>query len=164
MKDPDRRRRKVLFLCTHNSARSILAEYLLRSMDPRFETWSAGAEPSGRVHPMAVKVLRDAYGIDAAGARSQSWEAVKDIDFDVVITVCDHARDTCPLVPDSPAIQAHWGSPDPARARGSEGQVEAAFLRVAGEIRQRLERFCALPFESLERADLARRIRALGGV
>lgn len=155
-------KRKVLFLCTGNSARSILAEYLLRSMDPRFETWSAGAEPTGRVHPMAFQVLRDAYGIEAVGARSKSWEAVQDVDFDVVITVCDHARDTCPLVPSGPAIQAHWGSPDPARVRGNDTEVEAAFRRVADELRQRLERFCALPFEGLERDELAQRIRALG--
>ncbi len=159
----DRDKRKVLFLCTGNSARSILAEYLLRSMDPRFETWSAGAEPTGRVHPMASKVLRDAYGIDVAGARSKSWEAVEDVDFDVVITVCEHARNTCPLLPSSPAIQAFWGSPDPAGARGSDAEVEAAFRRVADEIHQRLESFCALPFDSLERKELARRIRAIGG-
>ena len=185
----DSEKRKVLFLCTGNSARSILGEYLLRAMDPRFTTWSAGAEPTGRVHPMALKVLRDAYGIDAAGARSKSWEAVADVDFDVlreeygidasnatsksweavadvdfdvVITVCDHARDTCPLVPSGPAVQAHWGSPDPAAARGSEAEVEAAFRRVAAEIHGRLERFCALPFETGGRDELARRIRALG--
>lgn len=156
----NREKCKVLFLCTGNSARSILAEYLLRAMDPRFETWSAGAEPTGRVHPMAFQVLRDAYGIDATGARSKSWEAVQDVDFDVVITVCDHARDACPLVPSTPAIQAHWGSPDPARQHGSD--AEAAFRRVASEIHGRLLDFCALPFEGLERDELAQRIRALG--
>ena len=157
----DRDRLKVLFLCTHNSARSILAEYLLRALDSRFETWSAGAEPSGRVHPMALEVLREEYGIDAAGARSKSWEAVRDVDFDVVITVCDHARDTCPILPASPAIQAHWGSPDPASA--ADDEAEAAFRRVAAQIQRRLERFCELPFHRLERAELAARIRAIGG-
>jgi len=159
----DRDKRKVLFLCTGNSARSILAEYLLRSMDPRFETWSAGAEPTGKVHPAALRVLHEAHGIDASGARSKSWEAVKDVDFDVVITVCDHARDACPLVSTGPAIQAHWGSLDPAREGGGGARVEAAFRRVAAEIHQRLERFCALPFEDLEREELAQRIRDVGG-
>ncbi len=155
---------KVLFLCTGNSARSILGEYLLRSMDPRFEVWSAGAEPTGKVHPMAIQVLREAYGIDASRARSKSWEAVKDVDFDVVITVCDHARDTCPILPGSPAIQAHWGSPDPARA-GDE--AEAMFREVATQIYRRLERFCALPLASASlrgdvRAELTARIGRIG--
>ncbi len=156
----DHGKRKVLFLCTGNSARSILGEYLLRSMDSRFETWSAGAEPTGKVHPMAVQVLRDAYRIDATGAESKSWQAVADVDFDIVITVCDHARDTCPILPGSPAIQAHWGSEDPARASGDS--AEAAFRRVAAEIHRRLERFCALPFDQLEREELAGRLRRIG--
>ncbi len=153
---------KVLFLCTGNSARSILGEYLLRSMDARFEVWSAGAEPTGKVHPMALEVLRDAYDVDAGDATSKSWEAVKDVDFDIVITVCDHARDTCPILPGSPAIQAHWGSPDPARA--TDAEAEAMFRQVAAQIHRRLERFCALPFERLvvERAELAARLRAIG--
>ncbi len=160
---------KVLFLCTGNSARSILGEYLLRSMDPRFEVWSAGAEPTGKVHPVAIQVLRDAYGIDAGDASSKSWQAVQDIDFDIVITVCGHARDTCPDLPKSPAIQAHWGSPDPAAA--AAGEAEAVFRRVAAQIHRRLERFCSLPCERLlasgplrgdERAELAERIGRIG--
>ncbi len=150
------RKCKVLFLCTGNSARSILGEFLLRSMDSRFETYSAGAEPTGEVHPMALKVLRDVYDVDAAGAESKSWQAVAGVDFDVVITVCDHARDTCPILPGSSAILAHWGSEDPARASGDEAaavfrqKTEAAFRRVAAEIYRRLERFCALPWERLD--------------
>ncbi len=161
-------KRKVLFLCTGNSARSILGEYLLRSMDPRFETWSAGADPTGKVHPMAVQVLREVYGVDATGAESKSWQVVKDVDFDVVITVCDHARDTCPILPGSSAILAHWGSEDPARASSGEAEAafrretEAAFRRVAAEIHDRLERFCALPFDQLEGDELADRVRHIG--
>ncbi len=167
----DDQKHRVLFLCTGNSARSILGEYLLRSMDPRFEAWSAGAEPTGKVHPMALQVLRDAYGIDASGAESKSWEAVQEVDFDVVITVCGHARDTCPGLPESPAIQAHWGSPDPAEADGHE--AEAVFRQVAAQIHRRLERFCALPLEGLlasaplrgdERAELAARIGRIGNL
>ena len=85
-------------------------------MDSRFETYSAGADPTGKVHPMAHRVLRDVYDIDSADAESKSWASLQHVDFDVVITVCDHARDTCPLVPRSRAIQAHWGSPDLRRA------------------------------------------------
>ncbi len=164
----DRDKRKVLFLCTGNSARSILGEYLLRFMDPRFETWSAGAEPTGRVHPMALEVLHEVYGIDAGDAESKSWQAVAEVDFDVVITVCDHARDTCPIVPGSPAIVAHWGSQDPAQAEGAETEAafrretKAAFRRVAAEIHGRLERFCALPFERLGRQGLTDRLRRIG--
>ena len=157
----DNDKRKVLFLCTGNSARSILGEYLLRSMDTRFETWSAGAEPTGRVHPMALSVLREVYRIDAGGAESKSWEAVREVDFDVVITVCDHARDTCPMLPGSSAILVHWGSEDPARA--SSDEAEAIFRRVAAEIRSRLERFCALPWGDLDRAQLTERLRQIGG-
>ncbi len=156
----DQRKRKVLFLCTGNSARSILGEYLLRSMDPRFQTYSAGAEPTGKVHPMAIQVLREAYGIDASGAFSKSWEAVADVDLDIVITVCDHARDTCPIVPTSSAVQAHWGSPDPAKA--SEAEAEAAFRRVAAEIRHRLKQFCALPWENLEGNAWVEQLRHIG--
>ena len=156
----DLKKHKVLFLCTGNSARSILGEYLLRAMDPRFETFSAGAEPTGRVHPMALQVLREVYDIDAGDAASKSWQTVADVDFDVVITVCDHARDTCPILPGSTALQAHWGSPDPARAEGDE--AETAFRRVAAQIHRRLERFCALLWERLERGELAEQLRRIG--
>ena len=152
-------KRKVLFLCTGNSARSILAEYLLRSMDRRFDSRSAGAEPSGRVHPMALAVLRDVYGIDTRDAGSKSW-TVFDDDFDFVITVCDHARDTCPRWPGSSAIRAHWGLPDPAKA--DEASAEQAFRRVAEEIHDRVRRFCALPFDQLKGKELSERIARIG--
>ncbi len=153
---------KVLFLCTGNSARSILGEYLLRSMDERFETFSAGAAPTGQVHPMALKVLRHAYGIDAGDASSKSFDAFADAGLDIVITVCDHARDTCPILPSSSAIQAHWGSPDPAAAQGSDAEVEAVFRQVAGQIQQRIASFLTLPFDQLDRDQLAARLRAIG--
>ena len=155
-------KRKVLFLCTGNSARSILAEYLLRSMDSRFESFSAGAEPTGRVHPVAIEVLENVYGIDATDSASKSWTAFDDVDFDVVITVCDHARDTCPLWPGSSAIIAHWSSPDPAAAQGDSARVERAFRRVAEQIHHRLERFCALPFGRSTIAELAEEIQRIG--
>lgn len=152
---------KILFLCTGNSARSILAEYLLRAMDPRFAVYSAGAQPTGKVHPMALSVLREAYGVDARGARSKSLRELDGIDFDVVITVCDHARDSCPVPPGTTAIHAHWSSPDPAR---SGAEAERAFRRVARQIHHRLKLFCGLPFASGPFAadGLGKRIRDIG--
>src|SRR6185295_6236999 len=111
---------KMLFLCTGNSARSILAEYLLRKLEPRrFATYSAGAQPTGTVNPLAGRVLRENYGIDASDARSKSWEEYKGMELDFVITVCDHARESCPIWPGQPIV-AHWGMEDPAAATGDE--------------------------------------------
>jgi arsenate reductase (thioredoxin) len=122
---------EVLFRCTGNSARSIFAEYLLRRKGrDRFEVFSAGAEPTGRVNPLALKVLRDNYGIDADDARSKSWEEFKNVQFDFVITVCDIARETCPVWPGQPII-AHWGLPDPALAEGSDEEKLRQFQRAA---------------------------------
>ena len=94
---------KILFLCTGNSARSILAEYFLRRLDPvHFETFSAGADPRGRVNPYVLELLSDGYHIDASAARSKSWNEYRDIKFDFVITVCDNARESCPVWPGQP--------------------------------------------------------------
>ncbi len=132
---------KVLFLCTGNSARSIFGEYLLRrAADDRFEVHSAGASPTGRVNPFAIRVLKDIYDVDATSARSKSWEEFGDIDFDFVITVCDNARDSCPVWPGHPAV-LHWSLPDPALAEGSDAEVYDTFKQVASEIEQRVERF-----------------------
>ncbi|MEM7354260.1 MAG: arsenate reductase ArsC [Acidobacteriota bacterium] len=159
----DRGQLEVLFLCTGNSARSILGEYLLRSMDPRVATYSAGAAPTGKVHPMAQHVLLQDYGIDASQAASKSWETLAEVDLDLVITVCDHARDTCPLWPGKPTVVVHWGSPDPAAVTGSEQEVEEAFRRVAQQIHGRLERFCALPYDSMLREQWIHQLQAIGG-
>ena len=158
----DRGQLQVLFLCTGNSARSILAEFLLRSMDRRFAAYSAGAAPTGVVHPMARRVLREVYGIDAASAASKSWEDLADVDFDLVVTVCDHARDTCPLWPGKPAIVVHWGSPDPAAQAGGDAEVEAAFRRVARQIHGRLQRLCASPVGQPDRAAWLSRLQEIG--
>ena len=129
---------KVLFLCTGNSARSILAEYLLRSMDPRFETYSAGSHPKGEVHPLALRVLRESYGIDAGDARSKSWEELRDVNFDRVITVCDNARQSCPIWPGK-AVMSHWGLDDPAAVEGPEEEKLRAFEETARLLQDRLE-------------------------
>lgn len=136
--------RKVLFLCTGNSARSIFGEYLLRRAGgERFEVYSAGASPTGKVNPFAIRVLNDVYDVDASSARSKSWEEFGDTEFDFVITVCDNARDTCPVWPGHPNV-LHWSLPDPALAAGSDAEIYDTFKKVASDIEQRLERFISI--------------------
>lgn len=133
--------RKVLFLCTGNSARSIFGEYLLRRAGgERFEVHSAGAAPAGKVNPFAIRVLKEVYDIDASAARSKSWEEFAGTEFDFVITVCDNARDTCPVWPGRPR-RYHWSLPDPAMAQGSDADIYETFKRVAAEIVHRVEQF-----------------------
>ena len=140
---------KVLILCTGNSARSILGEYLLRAKGKgRFEVFSAGSHPTGRVNPLAVRTLAEKYNLDASGARSKSWDEFKDVKFDFVITVCDNAREACPLWPGQPMI-AHWGSPDPAGATGTEDEKYRFFVSVASQIARRVDLFCAFPDDKL---------------
>lgn len=131
---------RILFLCTGNSARSILAEYLLRRLDARFETYSAGSNPKGEVHPLALQVLRDVYDIDASDARSKSWGELRNQDFDHVITVCDNARQSCPIWPGK-AIVSHWSLDDPAAVEGTEEEKLRAFQETARLLCDRLEAF-----------------------
>jgi len=153
---------KLLFLCTGNSARSILAEFLLRRLAPeRFQVFSAGARPTGVVNPLAVKLLDERFGVDARSARSKSWSEFGDTRFDFVITVCDQARESCPAWPGQPVI-AHWGSEDPAAVEGDPASKERAFLRVALQIQHRLSLLVALPLEKLERLRLEKAVREIG--
>ncbi|HEX2860686.1 MAG TPA: arsenate reductase ArsC [Lacunisphaera sp.] len=155
MKNPPHR---VLILCTGNSARSVLAEYLLREKSRgRFAVESAGSHPTGRVNPLAVRVLREKYGLEAGAARSKSWDEFRGTEFDLVITVCDHARETCPVWPGRPVL-AHWGSPDPAAAQGSEEEKYRAFVNVASQIARRVELFCALPDDQLRNVATVRAV------
>lgn len=145
---------KVLFLCTGNSARSIFGEYLLRrSGGDRFQTYSAGSFPTGKVNPFAIRVLKDFYHVDASQARSKSWEEFGDLEFDFVITVCDNARESCPVWPGQPIV-AHWGVPDPAEAQGSDEEKLRQFKQAALVLAHRIELFCALPIEKLDRLKL----------
>lgn len=140
---------KILFLCTGNSARSILAEYILRKRDPiRFASFSAGASPSGEPHPIALKILKEQFHVDPSEARSKSWDEFKGERFDIVITVCDNARETCPVWPGQPIV-AHWGSPDPAAFVGSKDETYRFFKDVAIQISRRIDLLTALPFEKL---------------
>jgi arsenate reductase len=153
---------KFLFLCTGNSARSILGEYLLRRLGgARFQVFSAGSFPTGKVNPLAVQVLKDVYNIDAADARSKSWEEIKDVEFDFVVTVCDNARESCPVWPGQPIV-AHWSSPDPAAIEGSDAEKNEAFKDVAFQINRRLQLLTSLPLDKLDRLKLTAAIQEIG--
>jgi protein-tyrosine-phosphatase len=153
---------KVLFLCTGNSARSILAEYLLRRLDRRrFEPYSAGSQPRGEVHPLALRVLQKVYKIDASDARSKSWEELRGTGFDFVITVCDNARESCPIWPGQPIV-AHWGMDDPAAVEGTPEEKLLAFKETARLLYRRLDLFCNLPLEKLDRLRLEQSVRQIG--
>jgi arsenate reductase (thioredoxin) len=140
---------RVLFLCTRNGDRSIFAEYFLRTMGGEsFEVYSGGESPSGEVHPLALKILREAFKIDTAGACSKSWHTFADIHFDFVITVCDDARERSPVFPGTP-VTAHWSIADPMAVEGSEEEKYNAFLQAAFQVRRRIELFNSLPMEKL---------------
>jgi arsenate reductase len=133
---------RVLFLCTHNSARSQMAEGILRQMaGDQVEVHSAGTEVT-RVHPLAIKTM-EARDIDISGHRSKHLEEFLGQQFDYVITVCDNARETCPIFPGAPE-RIHWSIPDPSAVQGDETQREAAFQRAADELLTRIRYLLAL--------------------
>jgi len=154
----------VLFLCTGNSARSILGEVLMNHDGAgRFRAYSAGSQPKGSVHPMAIEVL-SGLGFDTHGLASKSWDVFSGPDapvFDFIFTVCDNAAgETCPIWPGHP-MTAHWGIEDPAAVEG-EGQ-RAAFFDALRYLRRRIELFLALPIESLDAMAMARKLKDIGG-
>ena len=156
----------VLFLCTHNSARSILAEALLNHLGQgRFKAYSAGSSPRDKQqpHPLALETLAQA-GISTEGLCSKSWDAFAQPDaphMDLVITVCDNAAgEVCPFWPGQPAT-AHWGYADPSAGDGHEAQKREAFRQTLHLIRQRLEIFVNLPQASLVKPDIERIAREL---
>lgn len=130
---------RVLFLCTGNSARSQMAQALLRELGGEaYEVDSAGTRPAERVHPLAVAEMAD-RGIDITAARPRHLDDLPDLDYDLVITVCDRAREECPYLPG--ARMLHWGFPDPAAAEGDEAERRRVFNRVAADIERRLRHF-----------------------
>jgi arsenate reductase len=156
----------VLFLCTGNSARSILVESLLAHWGKgRFRAFSAGSFPKGAVHPLALDLLRS-LRLPAEGMRSKSWNEFATPDspvMDFVFTVCDQAAgEVCPIWPGQP-ITAHWGVPDPAAAEGSEQQRMAAFRDAYRRLEARIKLFVALPMDKLGRLALKREIDEIGG-
>ncbi|CAA9324904.1 MAG: Arsenate reductase thioredoxin-coupled [uncultured Microvirga sp.] len=155
----------VLFLCTGNTARSILAEGILRHDGAgRFDAYSAGSHPKGMVNPFALKVL-DRYGYRSSGLRSKSWHefaATGAPAMDFVFTVCDGAAgEPCPLWPGQP-ITAHWGIEDPAAVEGSDIEKERAFVQSFKYMKNRIGAFLALPMASLDDASLRTRLRDIG--
>lgn len=150
----------VLFLCTGNSARSILAEAILNKVgEGRFRAWSAGSFPKGEVHPGALRLL-EARGYPTEGLRSKSWDEFARPgapEFDLIITVCDNAAgEVCPVWPGHPAT-AHWGLPDPAAVEGDEAAVDRAFADVHRQLYARLTLLAALNVEALDRLALKTR-------
>jgi arsenate reductase len=134
-------KKRVLFVCTGNSARSQMAEGFVRQfLGHRWVARSAGTAPAGYVHPMAIQVMAE-LGIDISTHRSKAVSEFRDADFDLVITVCDHAAKTCPLWLGRGQV-VHMGFPDPAQATGTEGERLAIFRQVRGDIRHKL--FCYL--------------------
>jgi arsenate reductase len=153
---------RVLFLCTGNSARSVFAEYFLKRLGGRrFESYSAGASPTGVVNPVALKVLRERFNIDASDARSKSWDEFREMKFDFVITVCDRARETCPVWPGQPIV-AHWGVDDPAAFVGPPEARERFFNNVALTLYSRLQIFTSLPVQQLSRLRLEQLTKEIG--
>jgi arsenate reductase len=134
------KRKRVLFLCTGNSCRSQMAEGLLRSLGgDRFEVHSAGSKPAGYVHPMAIEAMREVQ-LDLTGATSKSLTQFDGQSFDYVVTVCDNAKEDCPVFP-AVAKMVHWSFDDPASATGNDEQKMRVFRRVRDEIRHRVRRF-----------------------
>lgn len=155
----------ILFLCTGNSARSIMAEVLMNHLGKgRFRAYSAGSHPVGQVNPLALAVL-SANGLPIEGLRSKNWNEFAHPEaprMDFVVTVCDKAAgEMCPVWPGQP-MTAHWGFADPAAATGTETERRRMFEKVYLEIARRLELMLALPLDKLDRLALERRMRELG--
>jgi len=155
----------VLFLCTANSARSLIAEAILAHLGKgRFRAFSAGSRPGSTPHPRAMTILANA-GHDVSALRSKSWDefaAPSAPEMDFIITVCDDAAgETCPVWPGRPAT-AHWGIPDPARATGTEAEKALAFDEAYRMLERRITLFLSLPIASLDKLSLHKRLSDIG--
>lgn len=155
----------VLFLCTGNSARSVMAEAILNKQGAgQFNAFSAGSQPKGQVHLRTLELLQG-LGYDTSGLRSKSWNefarpGAPALDF--IFTVCDNAAgESCPIWPGKP-MTAHWGIPDPAEAVGSDAQVTLAFREAYAMLQRRIELFTALPFDRLDEMTIGARLRDIG--
>lgn len=152
---------RVLFLCTGNSARSQIAEALLTTKrDPRLEAGSAGTAPAPRVNPFAIEELKR-RGIDWSHARPRTVDDAMKERWDIVITVCDSARESCPVFPGRP-VTAHWGVPDPAAVIGDDLTRRRAFQEAALVLGRRIDLLVALPLERLEALALSQKLKAIG--
>lgn len=155
----------VLFLCTGNSARSILAEAMLNKLgEGRFQAFSAGSQPKNEPHPMALQTLRES-DYPTGGLRSKSWDEFAGADapvMDFVFTVCDNAAgEACPYWPGQP-VTAHWGIEDPAAVEGTDLERKTAFVTAQRYLKNRIAAFVALPMASLDQVSLTSRVREIG--
>jgi len=155
----------VLFLCTGNSARSIIAEAILNKVGAgNFRAYSAGSQPKGKVNPHTIRLLQN-LGYDTSGYRSKSWDEFAKTgqpEFDFVFTVCDSAAaEACPVWPGHPAT-AHWGIPDPAEARGTPAEIALAFEDAYRMLNQRIAVFTALPLRSIDALSLQSKLHEIG--
>jgi arsenate reductase len=147
----------VLFLCTGNSARSQMAEALMnRKAQGKFVASSAGSHPASLVNPLAIEALR-AVGIDWAGHEPRGFDSLVGKKFDFVITVCNNAKEACPVLPGHP-VHAHWGMEDPAEADGSDVEKSRAFVAARALLSRRIDLMLALPIEKLKRVTVGRRL------
>jgi protein-tyrosine-phosphatase len=151
----------VLFLCTGNSARSILAEAILNDEGGgQFQAYSAGSDPRGEIHPAAIELLKE-FGYATHDLNSKSWEVFLGDDapqFDFVFTVCDHAAEACPVFPGAP-MTAHWPIDDPALA--AEDEQKTAFWHAYTALQRRIDLFLSLPIESVDQLSLKSRLRSI---
>ncbi len=153
---------RVLFLCTGNSARSQIAETILNQKGKgRFVAESAGSQPAARVNPLAIEAL-ESHGYFWTGHPPRGLDGLEQQRWDIVITVCDRAKESCPFFPGQP-VMAHWGMPDPAAVMGSEEERRRAFADALRLISRRIDLFVSLPIEKLARLALEERVRAIGG-
>ena len=155
----------VLFLCTGNLARSIMAEAILNKLGTGdFRAYSAGSQPKGRVHPETLRLLQS-LGYDTSDCRSKSWSEFADPgapSLDFVFTVCDNAAgEACPVWPGQP-MTAHWGVPDPVEVRGNEAEIALAFKDAYRMLNQRIGIFTSLPLRSLDHLSLQKKLREIG--
>lgn len=155
----------VLFLCTHNSARSVIAECIMNRLGKgRFKAFSAGSAPRGQINPYALALL-DRLNYDTSGLRSKSWDEFAQPEsprMDFVFTVCDNAAaETCPVWPGQP-MTAHWGVPDPSEVKGTDAEIAAAVADTHRMLYQRISIFLSLPLSSLDELALQRELDRIG--
>jgi protein-tyrosine-phosphatase len=168
MTEPAHQPLNVLFLCTHNSARSVMAESIMNRVGRgRFKAYSAGSSPSGVVDPRAIHLLQR-LNYETGHLRSKGWDEFALLnnpgapELDFVFTVCDNAAgEVCPIWPGQP-MSAHWGIPNPGSTEGSEAEVALAFAEAYRQLNSRITAFCALPMASLDRLSLQRRLDEIG--
>lgn len=153
---------KILVLCTGNSCRSILGEALINHLgEGRFQAFSAGSHPTGKVNPNALATLTR-HGVTTEGFSSQSWDEFDGLGIDIAITVCDSAAgEVCPVYLNN-TIRAHWGLPDPAHVTGSQEVIEAAFEATYAALEKRVHQLLALPVETMSKPELTEALNKIG--